>query len=103
MCDALDFRFVVAHGVQGGAVAGRSFGVAGLAEVNPAQKLAHDQNVSSVDHLGTQRRAIFQSGEANSWAQVSEDSQLTAKTQQPALRTNPITGKNRQIEVHERT
>src|SRR5207244_10115435 len=87
MRDALDFRFAVAHRDQGIALAGWPFGLAGLAEVNSAQELAHDQNVSSADYLGTQRRAIFQSGEANSWAQVSEDSQLTAKTQQPALRT----------------
>src|SRR5207249_11638509 len=87
MRDALDLGFAVAHRVQGVAVAGWPFGLAGLAKVDAAQKLAHDQNVSSVDHLRAQRRTIFQSGEANRWAQVGEDSQLPAKTQQAAFRT----------------
>src|SRR5213595_3354686 len=83
MRDALDFRFAVAHRVHGIALAGWPFGLAGLAEVNSAQKLAHDQNVSSVDHLGAKRRTIFQSREANRRAQIREYPQLTAKTQQP--------------------
>src|SRR5438477_11234405 len=86
MRDALDFRFAVAHRGQGIALAGWPFGLAGLAEVNSAQKLAHDQNVSSVEHLGAKRRTIFQSREANRRAQIRDYPELTAKAQQPALR-----------------
>src|SRR5438034_535693 len=87
MRDALDFRFAVAHRVQGIALAGWPFGLAGLAEVNSAQKLAHDQYVSSVDHRGAKRRTIFQSREANRRAQIREYPQPTAKTQHPDLGT----------------
>ena len=61
MCNTLDFRFAVAHGVDSAAITFRPFSRSGLPEVDPSQKFAHNQDIGTSHDLGTKRRTAFQS------------------------------------------
>ena len=58
----------------------------GLAKVDPAGELAHDQDVEPGHKLGFQRRRPRQAAQSHGWAQIGIQVQLRPQPQQPPLR-----------------
>ena len=58
-------------------------GLAGLAEVEAPQQLAHDQNIGSSNHLGAQRGRVFERRKAHGRPQVGENPEFVPQPQEP--------------------
>src|SRR5438270_4240436 len=81
MRDALDLGAAVGAEVGSGMRFGRA-----LTEVDPAGKLAHDEDVGVLRYVGTQRRHLLEAGKDLRGAEVGEQAELFADAQQTGFR-----------------
>ena len=83
--DADDFVFGVAHGVDG--FAGLFVPRAGLAEVEAAEELAHEEDVDALGDFGTEWRVVGERGEGEAGAEICKASEHLADLQQAGFGT----------------